>query len=81
MRNYDIIHTHNSAPQLFVAIANIELGKKLITTEHSTNNRKRGNPFYAVIDKWMYGRYERIVCISEEAQKKLAQYLDEPREI
>ncbi|WP_084589729.1 glycosyltransferase [Prevotella sp. S7 MS 2] len=80
MRNYDIIHTHNSAPQLFVAIANIELGKKLITTEHSTNNRKRGNPFYAVIDKWMYGRYERIVCISEEAQKKLAQYLDEPRE-
>ena len=41
MKRYDVVHTHNSSPQLFAAIANIFTQKKLITTEHSTNNRKR----------------------------------------
>ena len=41
MRHYDIVHTHNTAPQLFAAIANIICKKKLVTTEHSTNSRRR----------------------------------------
>ena len=43
MRDYDIVHTHNSSPQLYAAIANLFCRKKLVTTEHNTNNRKRGN--------------------------------------
>lgn len=76
MKNYDIIHTHNSSPQLFTAIANIGLGKVLITTEHSTNNRKRENPAFAFIDRWMYKRYSKIVTISTIAEEKLYEYLD-----
>jgi glycosyltransferase involved in cell wall biosynthesis len=50
MRKYDIIHTHNSSPQLFVAIANIFYRKKIVTTEHNTNNRKRNYWLLSMID-------------------------------
>ncbi len=75
MREYDIIHTHNSSPQLFAAIANIGLGKVLITTEHSTNNRKREHPMFSFVDKWMYGKYAKVVTISKIAEEKLCSYL------
>ncbi|KGF36663.1 glycosyltransferase [Hoylesella buccalis] len=75
MQEYDIIHTHNSSPQLFAAIANIGLGKVLITTEHSTNNRKREHPMFSFVDKWMYGKYAKVVTISRIAEDKLCNYL------
>jgi len=75
MRNYDIIHTHNSSPQLFAAIANMGLGKKLVTTEHSTNNRKREHPVFSFVDKWMYKKYAKIITISDIAEDKLCDYL------
>lgn len=75
MRGYDIIHTHNSSPQLFAAMANIGLGKTLITTEHSTNNRKREHPMFSFVDKWMYGKYAKVVTISRIAEDKLCSYL------
>ena len=75
MREYYIIHTHNSSPQLFAAIANIGLGKVLITTEHSTNNRKREHPMFSFVDKWMYARYAKVVTISKIAEERLCSYL------
>lgn len=76
MWHYDIIHTHNSSPQLFAAIANIFCHKKLVTTEHSTNNRKREKGgIFRLMDKWMYRRYDDVICISEIAEKKLREYL------
>lgn len=76
MRHYDIIHTHNSSPQMFTAIANIFCHKKLVTTEHSTNNRKRERGgIFRLLDKWMYCRYNNVICISESAEKKLREYL------
>ena len=76
MRKYDIVHSHNSSPQLYTAIANVFCGKKLVTTEHNTNNRKRNNRFLADIDKWMYTRYGKVICISDQAEKNLREYLD-----
>ena len=78
MRKYDVVHTHNSSPQLFAAIANIFCRKRLITTEHNTNNRKRGNWLLSRIDKWMYPRYEKIICISDQAEENLREYLAYP---
>ena len=75
MRRYDVIHTHNSSPQLFVAIANKFCHKKIVTTEHSTNNRKRGHKFFRFVDKWMYRQYDTVICISDIAKKKLEEYL------
>jgi glycosyltransferase involved in cell wall biosynthesis len=77
MKRYDVVHTHNSSPQLFAAIANIFTQKKLITTEHSTNNRKREKGgILRIIDKWMYKRYNKVICISEIAEQKLRLYLN-----
>ena len=76
MRHYDIVHTHNTAPQLFAAIANLICKKKLVTTEHSTNTRRRDYPFLRYGDKWMYGRYDSVICISEIAEKVLKEYLE-----
>lgn len=76
MRHYDIVHTHNSSPQLFVALANMVCRKKLVTTEHSTNNRKReAGGLLKLMDKWMYRQYHRTVCISVIAEEKLETYL------
>ena len=76
MRHYDIVHAHNSSPQLFAAIANIFCHKKLVTTEHSTNNRKREKGgIFRLVDKWMYRRYNNVICISEIAEKELREYL------
>lgn len=75
MRGYDIIHTHNSSPQLYAAIANIGLHKRLVTTEHNTSNRKRDRFFLRMVDKWMYRRYEQIICISDKAAENLKFYL------
>ena len=75
LRQYDIIHTHNTAPQLFAAIANLFCRKKLITTEHSTTNRRRDWWWYKPIDRFMYNQYEKIICISDQAEKNLRKYL------
>ena len=77
MPAYDIIHAHNTSPQLFAAIANIGIHKPLITTEHSTSNRRRGHKAFLPLDRWMYSRYRRIICISEPSRKSLLAYLGE----
>lgn len=76
MRRYDVVHTHNTAPQLFAAIANVLGKKKLVTTEHSTNSRRRDYPVLRYGDKWMYCRYDSVICISEIAEKILKDYLE-----
>lgn len=75
IHNYDIVHTHNSSPQLYATIANIGLHKRLVTTEHNTNNRKRNNLLLRIVDKWMYKQYEQIICISDKAAENLKDYL------
>ena len=48
---------------------------KLVTTEHSTNNRRRSLKGYGWIDRWMYRRYDKIVCISDIAKEKLLEHI------
>ncbi len=74
---YDIVHTHNTACQLYAPMARILSRStfRLFTTEHNTTNRRRGKWWLKPIDHWMYGRYERIVCISDQAQSNLVKYI------
>lgn len=75
MKNYDIVHTHNSSPQLFVAIASLFSQTHLVSTEHNTSNRKRNWKWYRPIESWMYGRYDHVICISKIAEEKLREYM------
>lgn len=77
IRQYDIIHTHNTACQLFVPIAKVLSFAKcrLITTEHSTHNRRRGKILLKMVDIWMYRRYKRVICVSDKVEQSLKTHL------
>ena len=75
IENYDIVHTHNSSPQLFAALAKGKHKCMLITTEHNTDNRKRHLCIFKGLDRWMYAKYEKIICISNETSQNLRAYL------
>ena len=76
INSFDIIHTHNTSPQLFAAIDSI--GKKTIlcTTEHNTSNRRRNIKGLKWADRWMYSHYQKIICISDQAEQNLRDYLN-----
>ena len=77
LSKYDIIHTHNTACQLFAPIAKCLSGSsvKLVTTEHSSTSRRRAIRWLRPIDKWVYRRYAKIVCIEDSTFNGLVGYL------
>ncbi len=77
IQQYDIVHTHNTACQLYVAIASCLLRKKplLVTTEHNSTNRRRAKAWLKPFDRWMYNRYAAIVCIAEQTRRNLINYI------
>lgn len=66
IKKYDIIHTHNTSPQFFTAIAAIGQNIRLVTTEHGGSNRRRKYKLFSVLDYFMYRQYEKVICISEK---------------
>lgn len=81
MKVFDIVHTHNTAPQLFAAIANVFRQNALITTEHNTTNRRRDKWYLKRGDLWMYRQYRKIICISDQARDNLVNYIGEDSKI
>lgn len=75
MKGYDIVHTHNTAAQLFAAFARICSKVKLITTEHNTYNRRRDISWLKWLDRFMYSKYQSIICISNLTRKNLVLHL------
>lgn len=74
---YDVVHTHNYAPQLFCAILKIFFKSRvmLCTTEHNTFNHRRAWKWYAAIDRRMYSRYDKVICISAGTEKNLRDFI------
>lgn len=72
---YDIVHTHNTAPQLFAALCSVWCSVVLITTEHNTSNRRREWKWYAWLDRWMYRQYKSIITISDQAEINLCKHI------
>lgn len=75
MWKYNVVHTHNTACQMFAAAASYFCSAKMVTTEHSTSTRRRKYKIFKLIDKWMYSRYDKIICISEPSESSLRKYL------
>ena len=77
LKDYDIVHTHNTACQYFVPLAKIlSVTKcKLFTTEHSTNNRRRQYKLFKYLDKFIYSRYKYIISISDKATNSLNHFI------
>jgi glycosyltransferase involved in cell wall biosynthesis len=79
LKKYDVVHTHNTAPQLFAAIGGVLCSVALSTTEHTTSNRRRAWKWYVSIDRWMYNRYKLVICISQKAEEMLREYIGDTR--
>lgn len=75
--NYDIIHTHNTACQFYVALAARLFGckAKLFTTEHNTTNRRRHIPLMKYVDRLMYRCYDHIISVSEATTVNLRNHI------
>jgi len=72
---YDLVHVHLFPAQLFVALAK-KLSKSnvpLVTTEHSTFNRRR-KPQYWLLDFLMYKNYNGVICISDAVRESLLRW-------
>ena len=70
-KKFDIVHTHNTPCQLLTALAAGKDAPMLITTEHNTFNRRRNWRWYAAIDRWMYSRYDYVICVGEKVKENL----------
>ena len=75
---YDIVHTHNSSPQIFAAVSKALIcGKKTkyIHTEHNTTGRRR-TWYFRALDRWTYRKFASNICISDKAYDNLAAHLN-----
>lgn len=72
-KDLDIIHIHLFPSQIFVPVVAKIIGLKvaLVTTEHSTFNKRRKIPLGKVFDLFLYSFYTRIVCISTGTYNEL----------
>lgn len=70
----DLVHVHLFPANLFVSLASRAVRSRatLVTTEHSTNNRRRGVAWGRALDALTYSRYERVFGISAATRAELA---------
>nr|WP_255491623.1 glycosyltransferase family 4 protein [Bacteroides sp. 224] len=77
LNKWDIAHVH-----LFPALYIVSLlsfffpSLRLVYTEHSTHNKRRNRKKLRNVERFIYGRYKRIISISTQTQDKLLKWLN-----
>lgn len=62
----DVVHVHLFPSQYWAALAHMACRKNvLVTTEHSTSNTRARHRLTSMVDRWIYGLYDGIICISD----------------
>lgn len=76
IKDYDLIHVHLFPAQYWVALAKFFTNAKtpIVTTEHSTNNRRREHRVFKYIDAFVYKLYDKIICCSDKAYATFVQH-------
>ena len=69
IKSYDIVHTHLFPANYWTALAKLISRCKtpMVTTEHSTNNKRRSIQIFKYIDKFIYKRYEEVIACADKA--------------
>lgn len=77
--DYDIVHVHLFPSNYWTSLAKKGLiGRrkpKLITTEHSTFNKRRDKKYLRNIEKFIYSSYDKIISISNKTEENLIKWL------
>lgn len=79
-RDYDLVHAHLFPTIYWASIAARGLKVKLVYTEHSTSNSRRNKWYFRPVERFMYGRYNRIISISQQTQDALTFWLKQDDE-
>jgi len=74
--SYDVVHAHLFPSQLWTPLAVRKAGRRvpLITTEHSTSNRRR-RWWLRPLDTRIYAQYSCIACISDAVREALEDWV------
>lgn len=75
IKEYDVVHAHLVHALYICSLAAIGLKTKLIYTEHSTSNNRRGKAYVRPIEKFIYDRYNKLISISQQTQDALQDWL------
>ena len=77
IKNYDIAHLHVFPSQYYAVFANLMNGSKtkLILTEHNTSNGRIKNKIFKPLEKFIYSKYEKVICITKEIEIQYQKYL------
>jgi glycosyltransferase involved in cell wall biosynthesis len=80
LSNYDIAHLHVFPSQYFAVFANLlNKGKtKLVLTEHNTSNSRIKNKIFKPVEHFVYNRYDKVICITDEIKNIYLDYLGLP---
>lgn len=77
--NYNVVHVHLVHAQYWTRMAKILDGNSnnrlYLTTEHSTSNKRRDMFAMKMVDKFVFGGYDKIVSISPGTQYSLQKWL------
>lgn len=77
LKKYDIVHVHLFPTLYWVSLAKY-LSKsisKLVYTEHNTYNKRRNKIWLRPLEKFIYQKYNKIICISEKTKENLKKWL------
>ena len=74
-KDYDVVHAHLFPTIWWASLAARGLKLKMVYTEHSTSNSRRGKWYLRPIEQFMYGRYDKIISISQQTKDALCSWL------
>lgn len=74
-KDYDVVHAHLFPTVWWASLAARGLKVKMVYTEHSTSNSRRGKWYLSPIEQFMYARYNKIISISQQTQDALCTWL------
>lgn len=82
IRSFDIIHSHLFPSQYWAGISTLFLHQRprLVTTEHSTSNRRRGKLHWRMLDRFIYSRYDIVTTVSEASRNSLCDWIPSIKE-
>lgn len=74
-KDYDVIHCHLFPSILAGALNQSRLKARLIASEHSVWNKRRARFLGRFCDRLIYGRMDRIICVSGPVEKEFRRWL------
>lgn len=74
---YDIVHVHLFPALYWVAwsFKGLKNKPKLIFTEHSNHNKRRGKKYFNIIERRFYNVYDTIIGITDNVTQNLYQWI------